>query len=317
MNHISFRFSPCFTGIRKNPGRGSLGSPQSVRNTLPIGVVFSQRVFGASTFSLLTNPRGIHLFSYNVLLFQAFINRTYIEDYPSFPHRGILMDTARHYMSKEIILLNLVSLSLTTRVPFNLNALQLRTSTVLLLRLEKHACVLVYTGFCGCCFHRLSRVSLLSVVVYSSSVVFREEYFSLVSFLTGWCWFSRITRVVHLARVSSWVNFDTFWRGGGPIIVSSVFFSIFPYRRRWRSTNLMSFIGTYPTISLSPLWAKHSPSFHKRYVFAFLFQNFQSTCILLPPRENCEVTAVRLNARTFKRGAFCNSKNCKLWTWRQ
>uniref|UniRef100_A0A5K3FY14 beta-N-acetylhexosaminidase n=1 Tax=Mesocestoides corti TaxID=53468 RepID=A0A5K3FY14_MESCO len=41
----------------------------------------------------------------------AFINQTFIEDFPSFPHRGLHLDTARHYMSKRIILLNLEAMA--------------------------------------------------------------------------------------------------------------------------------------------------------------------------------------------------------------
>ncbi|KAL7057591.1 hypothetical protein AAHC03_016622 [Spirometra sp. Aus1] len=39
----------------------------------------------------------------------AFINRTFIDDRPRFPHRGIMLDTSRHYMSKRVIMANLVS----------------------------------------------------------------------------------------------------------------------------------------------------------------------------------------------------------------
>ncbi|BHF76429.1 hypothetical protein SprV_0501952700 [Sparganum proliferum] len=37
----------------------------------------------------------------------AFINRTFIDDRPRFPHRGIMLDTSRHYLSKRVIMANL------------------------------------------------------------------------------------------------------------------------------------------------------------------------------------------------------------------
>ena len=39
---------------------------------------------------------------------QFAINKTSITDFPRFKHRGILLDTSRHYLSKDVIILNLV-----------------------------------------------------------------------------------------------------------------------------------------------------------------------------------------------------------------
>lgn len=39
---------------------------------------------------------------------QYFINKTEIEDYPRFPHRGLLLDTSRHYLPLPTILDTLV-----------------------------------------------------------------------------------------------------------------------------------------------------------------------------------------------------------------
>lgn len=40
-----------------------------------------------------------------------FINQTFIRDYPSFPHRGLHLDTSRHYISKHKILMNLETMA--------------------------------------------------------------------------------------------------------------------------------------------------------------------------------------------------------------
>lgn len=41
---------------------------------------------------------------------QKSINATSISDFPRFPHRGILLDTSRHFLPVKVILANLVSL---------------------------------------------------------------------------------------------------------------------------------------------------------------------------------------------------------------
>ena len=58
--------------------------------------------------------RGLETFSQ--LVYQDregafFINKTYIHDYPRFKHRGILLDTSRHFLRKETIIANLEAIA--------------------------------------------------------------------------------------------------------------------------------------------------------------------------------------------------------------
>ena len=47
-----------------------------------------------------------------LLWFQFFINKTEIEDFPRFRHRGILLDTSRHFLPVPTILKTLVNNSI-------------------------------------------------------------------------------------------------------------------------------------------------------------------------------------------------------------
>jgi hypothetical protein len=43
-----------------------------------------------------------------LLRFQYQINSTYVSDLPRFSHRGVMLDSSRHYLSKKVIVMNLV-----------------------------------------------------------------------------------------------------------------------------------------------------------------------------------------------------------------
>ncbi|ESN98073.1 hypothetical protein HELRODRAFT_139996, partial [Helobdella robusta] len=60
--------------------------------------------------------RGLETFSQLVYqkegdYMQYWINKTYVKDYPRFKHRGVLLDTSRHYLSLQTILENLESMA--------------------------------------------------------------------------------------------------------------------------------------------------------------------------------------------------------------
>lgn len=58
-----------------------------------------------------------------ILRSQKNINATSISDFPRFPHRGILLDTSRHFLPVKVILDNLVSLVHLWKHPFLSNVL--------------------------------------------------------------------------------------------------------------------------------------------------------------------------------------------------
>lgn len=68
--------------------------------------IFAREVWGAL--------RGLETFTQLVYQDDAghfLINKTFISDYPRFAHRGILIDTARHYISKEVLISNLEAMA--------------------------------------------------------------------------------------------------------------------------------------------------------------------------------------------------------------
>lgn len=62
-------------------------------------------------FLILFHPHSefpLNSDTFNVYSAQFFINKTEIEDFPRFPHRGLLLDTSRHYLPLSSILNTLV-----------------------------------------------------------------------------------------------------------------------------------------------------------------------------------------------------------------
>ena len=64
--------------------------------------IFTESIWGAlwglETFSQLVNQIGVNLFA---------INKTLIIDYPRFTHRGVMLDSSRHYIPLKVIYENL------------------------------------------------------------------------------------------------------------------------------------------------------------------------------------------------------------------
>jgi hexosaminidase len=67
---------------------------------------------GLETFSQLVRHVGVNQFT---------INEDSINDFPRFPHRGLLVDTSRHYIPVDILYQNFTGILLTTS-PFHISA---------------------------------------------------------------------------------------------------------------------------------------------------------------------------------------------------
>ena len=91
---------------------------------------------------------------------QVLLNRTVIRDRPRHPHRGVMIDTARHYIPLSMLLLNLVRLCLQPQESPSHCPLPLLSPSPLqpLSRLRRHATPLVD------CTKRLHHLILFDIV---------------------------------------------------------------------------------------------------------------------------------------------------------
>lgn len=86
--------------------------------TFPLGLeTFSQLIYEDDYGTVRDNENTLRCFwiawdrsGWFILCLQKRINTTSISDFPRFPHRGILLDTSRHFLPVKVILANLVSL---------------------------------------------------------------------------------------------------------------------------------------------------------------------------------------------------------------
>lgn len=74
-----------------------MGSPERSGNFLSIGTQM-----GRSRDSKRKRNKVLGVLN-TLILLQLIINQTQIHDYPRFPHRGLLLDTSRHYFPVHII----------------------------------------------------------------------------------------------------------------------------------------------------------------------------------------------------------------------
>lgn len=71
-------------------------------NMIVLNVLFIMRIKG----QLYVSQDLTLIFTW--YLFQKSINSTAISDFPRFAHRGILLDSSRHFLPLKVILANLV-----------------------------------------------------------------------------------------------------------------------------------------------------------------------------------------------------------------
>ena len=108
---IRFNLDELRINTEDNIGRASLFS-QSIWGILRGLETWSQLVYMSSDFRAvcyLSKHKGKHImfrciFKRNIFLFlQLVVNSTFIMDYPRFSHRGLLIDTSRHFLPVNTI----------------------------------------------------------------------------------------------------------------------------------------------------------------------------------------------------------------------